>query len=272
MNFLVNEVEFQNEIQDIEQTFLSKNAAYIEIIHYCREILEKYRIDIYVNDFPDTSLEILFFKKQKQLPLTHLIYYSNLYSFANQLPKGGKKFQENFIECKINRINKFFTKNSEFASYMELDLTCMDELYFTRKNNLPTGGKNNPYYRDPKYSTSHDLILGELYGNKLYLKFLQQQLDTINDPFTINLHATKRLEWTETKAALIELIYALYEQKAFNGGRADLKDIAEFFQKVYDFDSGDIYRTFSEIKSRKKSQTQFLDELSLKLSLKMREI
>ena len=271
MDFLVTEDELKDEIHEIEQTFLNKNAAYLEIIHYCSDILETYRKEINLNDFPDTPSEIIFFKKLKQLPLTQLIYYSNLYSYVSNLPKGGTKFQEIFIESEMNRVNDFFKTETEFARYIELDQNYMDEFYFTRKYNLAVFRKTNLYYRDPNYSTSHDLLLGELNANKIYLKFLRQQLETLNDPYKANVDFSKSLEWTETKAALVELIYALHEQKAFNGGKAELKDIASFFQNVYDLDNSDIYRTFSEIKSRKKSQTQFLDELSNNLSSRMRE-
>ena len=272
MDFLITEDELKNEIQEIERTFLNKNAAYFEIINYCRKVLETYRKEIYLNDFPDISSEIQFFKQQKQLPLTYLIYYSNLHSFVSNLPKGGKKFQESFIDLELNRVNNFFITDSEFTRYMELDQNYLDEYYFTRKYNYSTFRTTNLYFRDPNYSTSHDLLLGELNAHKRYLKFLQQQLEIINDPLRGDLKTTKRLQWTETKAALIELIYALHEQKAFNGGKAELKDIAGFFQNIYDFDNSDIYRTFSELKSRKKSQTQFLDELSINLSSKMREV
>ena len=272
MDFLVTENQMIDEIQEIEETFLNKNNAYFEIIKYCRNILEKYRKEIYLIDFPDTLAEILFFKVQKQLPLSNLVYYSNLYSFLNNLPKGGKKFQENFIELEINRINNFFQHESEFSRYMELNHNHFDEFYFTRKYNFSLSCKTHHYYRDPNFSTSHDLVLSELNANGLYLRFLKKELESINDSNRDNINIAKKLEWTESKAALIELIYALHEQKAFNGGRVDLKDIASFFQNVYDFDNADMYRTFTELKSRKKSQTQFLDELSFNLSSRMREI
>lgn len=271
MDFLITEDELKNEIQEIEQTFLNKIAAYFEIITYCRKILEKYRKEIYLNGFPDIPSEILFFKKQKQLPFTYLIYYSNLHSFITNLPRGGKTFQENFINLELNRVNNAFITDSEFLRYMELDQNYLDEFYFTRKYNFSMSMATNQYFRDPNYSTSHDLLLGQLNANKLYLLFLQQQLEIINHSLRDNFNTTKRLHWTETKAALIELIYALHEQKAFNGGKAELKDIAGFFQNIYDFDNSDIYRTFSELKSRKKSQTQFLDELSINLSSRMRD-
>ena len=70
------------------------------------------------------------------------------------------------------------------------------------------------------------------------------------------------LQWTSSKTALTELIYALHHSRSINNGNADIKEIAIMFQKVLHFDIGDYYKTFSEIKSRKISRTKFLDDLS----------
>ena len=39
--------------------------------------------------------------------------------------------------------------------------------------------------------------------------------------------------WTGSKVALIELLYALHSEKVFNNGTSDLKDIAEYFEKIF---------------------------------------
>ena len=67
MDFLITEDELKNEIRKIEQTFLNKNAAYFEVINYCRKVLESYRKEIHLNGFQDTNAEIHFFKEQKTI-------------------------------------------------------------------------------------------------------------------------------------------------------------------------------------------------------------
>jgi hypothetical protein len=61
--------------------------------------------------------------------------------------------------------------------------------------------------------------------------------------------------------ALVELIYALYFNGSFNHGQATLKEIAEYFERIYGVDLGDIYRVYQDTLYRKSGATAFLDRL-----------
>jgi hypothetical protein len=77
----------------------------------------------------------------------------------------------------------------------------------------------------------------------------------------INSH----LSWTGSKTDLIELIYALQGSGVFNQSSADVKQIANYFENVFNVNLGNYYRVFQEIKLRKGGQTNFLDSLRKKL-------
>ena len=79
-----------------------------------------------------------------------------------------------------------------------------------------------------------------------------------------------KLNWTDNKAALIELIYALYYKGSFNNGQADIKEIAKYFEAVFNTDLGDIYRSYIEIKNRN-SRTKFISQLKEILDNRMKE-
>jgi hypothetical protein len=64
---------------------------------------------------------------------------------------------------------------------------------------------------------------------------------------------------------MTELVYALYHSGAVNNGNAEIKEIANALQRTFNFDLGDFYRTYTEIRARKKSRVKFLDELSSRL-------
>jgi hypothetical protein len=81
----------------------------------------------------------------------------------------------------------------------------------------------------------------------------------------------KTLKWTESKTALIETVYALHTQKAFNHGKVGIVEIAKYLEKVFDIELGDIYRVFNEIKNRKINKTKFLDTLSENLNKRFEE-
>ena len=80
-----------------------------------------------------------------------------------------------------------------------------------------------------------------------------------------------KLTWTESKTALIELIYALQSQGVFEHSKADIKDIATYFENVFNIDLGDYYRTFLELRMRKTGRTKFMDSLKDNLNKRMDE-
>jgi hypothetical protein len=70
------------------------------------------------------------------------------------------------------------------------------------------------------------------------------------------------LTWTATKTDLIELVYALKYSGAINGGAAQVKEITKSLETFFDIDLGNFYKTYSEIKSRTKDRSKFLNKLS----------
>lgn len=77
---------------------------------------------------------------------------------------------------------------------------------------------------------------------------------------------TTSLSWTDSKVALVELIYALHEAGVFNNGKSDIKQIVGCFEEQFSVDLGNYARVFSEIRIRKSGQTNFLDHLRERLS------
>lgn len=75
--------------------------------------------------------------------------------------------------------------------------------------------------------------------------------------------------WTGSKVALVELLYALHTEGVFNNGTSDLKDIAEYFENIFNIDLGQYHRAFLEIRMRKSDQTKFLNSLKETLIKRM---
>jgi hypothetical protein len=71
--------------------------------------------------------------------------------------------------------------------------------------------------------------------------------------------------------ALIELIYALHSEGTFNNGASDLKDIAAYFEHVFNINLGQYRRTFLEIRIRKSDRTKFINSLKESLTKKMND-
>ncbi|MEP2130959.1 MAG: RteC domain-containing protein, partial [Algoriphagus sp.] len=75
----------------------------------------------------------------------------------------------------------------------------------------------------------------------------------------VNEDRNPQLLWTGKKADLVELVYALKTSNAINYGNASVSELATILAEVFGKELQGYYRTFLEIKSRKKNRTLFLD-------------
>lgn len=65
------------------------------------------------------------------------------------------------------------------------------------------------------------------------------------------------------------MYYLLYSDGAINNGAAELSTITSSFEDFFNIKLDNIYKTYSEIKSRKGSKTKFLEELMINLQHKI---
>lgn len=251
-----------HHIEHLEYDIIKQSR---KIIVLCRETLSELKKEVLKKSFDSKDEEVQFFKNTKQVPLANLIYHLERYTFETHYPKTGKKLQQKFIAKSKNKIQAFFTRHLDFVNYIEQGHNHLDTWYFSKPHNselkiIPT----QDYTIDIEFNTSHDILLGKLQAYKRFIKYLEARFEKQEQKTNIeSLSRQYNLKWTSSKTALTELIYALYYSGAINNGNIDKKVIAMAFQKLFDFDLGDFYKTLSEIKSRKKSRTRFLDELSI---------
>ena len=235
-------------------------------IRLCHTVLAIFKKSVVKDGFESIEMEIEFFKNFKTVPSTHLIYYSQIRSFELEFPKANIEAQRKFIKKRLNRLNRFYRNHIDFSEYIESGRTHFDEQYFTRKYlNVCPIISPHIYFHDPDFSTPKDILLAEFKAFDSFVVYLQNRMIDKSKVYTEKpgeLKAQINLQWTSTKSALIELVYALHYNRVINNGNADIKDIALAFQQVLHFDLGDFYKTFSEIKSRKISRTKFLDDLA----------
>ena len=125
---------------------------------------------------------------------------------------------------------------------------------------------------DTNFSTSHDYKVAKILANDLIQLYLENKLIMIENKGTnekTQRQPNMKMMWTGSKVALTELIFALHTEGAFNNGAADLKDIAEYFEHIFEIDLGQYRRTFLEIKARKNDRTKFITTLNEKLLTRM---
>ncbi|SFS83982.1 RteC protein [Zhouia amylolytica] len=244
-----------------------------EGIHLCNNALFLLKGMVEKQGFNSVDEEIYFFKQVKSEPLGYLVYFTEVRSCQLRLPKLGFHHQLSFLKKRIRRINKFFNRNWDFVHYMEQELTYLDHQYFTRENQIfPLYALPEACYLDPTFFTSHDMLWARIKGMNSYARYIKNLIQQIEDLHKNNGVSTafdKKLQWTASKTALTELIYALHSGQVINDGQEDLKNIANTFEMLFDVKLDNIYKTYSEIKARKGSRARFLEELQFRLNHRM---
>lgn len=241
-------------------------------IPICIKALTQLQDLVEKHDFEDSAEEIGFFRNIKVIPMSYLVYFSEVRSCAFRIPKTGKDYQKRFLEKELRKINKFFHTNNDFVYYMEQGYSYLDHQFFTRnhQHNFPITPLIN-YYQYPDFSTSHDMLWAKIQGMYRLIHYVRQSLQQVSPSTSFNYESKshKLLLWTGSKSALIELIYALYSDRVINDGAVEISAIASSFEDFFNVKLDNIYKTYSEIKARKGSSTKFLEELILKLQQKI---
>ncbi|MCT3648403.1 RteC domain-containing protein [Elizabethkingia anophelis] len=219
------------------------------------------------NDFKNTDEEIIFFKCQKPVIVSKLIYYNAIYKIETRKPYGAKRIKKYFTK-ELKKLKRFFDNNLDFYKYYRSNNSFFDEKYFIRgKHDIRLWLDTFYFEADHRFSTSHDYKVAKIIANDLIQVYLEDRLNNIN----VKKGSDNSLKWTASKTALTELIYALYSHGVFNNGNTDIKLIARAFEDTFNIDLGNFYHTFMELKARKMNRTKFLDSLCEALIKKMDE-
>lgn len=95
--------------------------------------------------------------------------------------------------------------------------------------------------------------------------FLNEKLDKLQFKYK-NI---PNIEWTASKNALIELIYALHLSRATSEN--NISGLAHKFESIFNIDLGDYHNAFHKMRYRTKSSTLFLDKLKMILENHIQE-
>ncbi len=262
IDLLINEIKSNNK-----NTIVASN----KII----EVLNDKIYDLYVwlskYTFPTQEEEVQFFKEQKPQIISKLIYYNKIVDIESNLPIA-KEFKIKYLKKEINKIAQYSKDNSFFNQYYRSCATHNDPKYFTRNRD-----KNLNYYEchiinyDISVSTSHDFNVAQILANDLITFYLEDKLENPLGNSKPNQNITN-LNWTGNRIDFIELLYALQTQKVINNGSMEMKEFASTFGQMFNIDVEEtIYRSFSDIKSRKSTRTKFLNTLAESLNNKINE-
>ena len=268
----------QSTYKDALYSILKKEQEIsLESIH---AIDESYRMTIFLQDllanmkryvlqhhFADGNEEIEFFRIIKPQILGKLIYYNKVYRIETSCPVNGgemyfKYFSSELQNLKIEYKEHIF--NSDFYRYYRSGRTDRDHDFFKLgKINLNTGLNSFIFEADIQFSTYYDYKVSRIIANELLYNFLIIKVNPVDKPNMVlqNGGAAENISWTESKNALIELIYALHITGAISHGKIGIRKISSVLQILFQIQLGDIHHAFHRMKDRAGNRTLFLDQL-----------
>ena len=235
--------------------------------------IEKLKIIFEKEKVKSQEIEIDFFKNIKPRFTSKLIYYNAVFKIETKKPHGGERILKKYLNNELDKLKRYFDNNLDFYKYYRTGSNYLDHKYFTRgKFDIKLTLDSFYFEVDHTFSTSHDYKVAKIMAHDLIQVYLEDKLLILENKEPkekSQVNPKVKQTWTGSKVALIELLYALHTEGVVNNGASDLKDIAEYFENVFNIDLGQYHRAFLEIRMRKSDQTKFLNSLKEKLVKRM---
>lgn len=224
--------------------------------------------------FKNDAEEIYFFKILKPQFLSKLIYYNRILNIESKKPYGGEKVLRKYLNNELDKLKRFFDNNLEFYKYHRTNSTYLDQKYFLRgRHDIKLGLDTFYFEADHRFCTSHDYKVAKIIAHDLIQVYLEDLIANLDrkDINAVQVNPMSKLQWSENKTSLIEIIYAFYYQGVFDNGKTDIKTIASYFENVFSVDLRDYYRTYLELRTRKTGRTKFINTIKEVLERRMDE-
>lgn len=267
-NILSDIRKYENDVSQKSNNSISESY---QIATYLRDLLGKLKEHITKYGFEDINQEINFFKNIKPVILGKLIYYNKLFRVETSCPVDKGKLYHAFFANELEVLKKEYEghiSNSDFYRYYRSGRTDKDHEYFMLgKINFHTGLNSFVFEIDSSFSTYYDYKIARIVASELLYTYLLLKIDSDGntDISLQNSQSIKDVFWTDSKNALVELIYALYASGSISYGKIGIRKINLAFFILFKIPLGDIHHAFHRMKSRVGSRTAFIDQLKIKL-------
>lgn len=265
--------EMDEALEQIAQTAENMLQRAEQSYTYIQESIYKLNDHIIAHAFRDTEEEIYFFKEIKPLFLKELIFYSELFYIETNKPVGSIEVTKEYYGLYLHRVRMFFERNELLYQYYRTGKTHYDEVYYRRNAGTDLMQPHFMPEMDSRFSTLHSYKLGKIMAFEQLRDYLQNGILRLGNP-DMPAETTikkKKRNWTDTKAALIELAYALHARGSVNNGRGDIKELIRDLEMFFNVQLGNFYRTAQSMRIRKKNRSLYLDVLKISLEKYMDE-
>jgi hypothetical protein len=219
--------------------------------------------------------QIDFFKNVKPKFTSLYIYHNVIFKIETKMPHGGNRIAKKYLNKELQKLKRYFDNNLDFYNYYRTRSCYLDDKYFTRgRIDLKLRLDSFYFEVDHNFSTTHDFKVAKILAHDLVQVYIETKLLQMEPKVhkEKSQHEPKgKINWTGSKVALTELLYALHSKGVFNNGAIELKEIASFFEDNFNIDLGQYRRTFLEIRDRKSDKTKFINALEEELLKRMEE-
>lgn len=255
---------------ELESVDLEKSNYNIVELYYLisnlEDLLDETRVYLFSLNTLTVEEEIFFFKEVKPTILGYLLFFNKIHTFELKCPNGSNETVHDYYQKELNSLTYFFDRNLEFYQYYRSNSTHLDEQYFTRNKCCRNLCMDSAYYvRDADFSTVYDYKIAKIICNEMLRIYLNKKLNSVEKQLIINKSQSSQplpnLKWTGAKVALVEFGYGLEAFGFINRGKADIKEIMLALEIIFNVDLGDYYRTYLDIRDRKKDRTFYLNKM-----------
>jgi hypothetical protein len=222
--------------------------------------LEELRGFILEYNYKDKEEEIRFFKIVKPKFLSELMYHAELFEIEAHVPIGSAGKQKKHYIRVLDRIALFFGKRNEFYIYYRTGKTSLDEqLFLSNHNDRLIFPEVYMVNADPRFFRPASYRVARIMAYEKLHEYVTAVLTRLKSPRVSG--GDHLLNWTGSKSDLIELAYAIQSRGAVNNGNVEVKQIITSLELLFNVQVGNFYRTFQNMRGRKKDRTPFLSAL-----------
>ncbi|MGE8431521.1 RteC domain-containing protein [Chryseobacterium joostei] len=233
------------------------------MVSFLRKQLTDLKIEITSNGFATVQDEINFFKYVKPEILGKLIYYNKVVRIESYSPTTYELTEVYYAE-QLKQLRKEHMKHiagSEFYKYYRSGRADKDDFFFRLGNINFFDGMNSFFFEvDWEFSTFYDYKIARVIAFDLLYSYLTS-IGTRSGKDKIvygDANETGEFSWTDSKNALIELVYALHISGSVSNGRAGLRRISNLFEELFEINLGDIHHAFHRMKYRTGEKASYL--------------
>jgi hypothetical protein len=244
------------------------NAFYM--VSFLHKTLASLKTNGTAENFRDVQDEITFFKIVKPEILGKMIYYNEVARLESISPNK-TELLPCFYSEQLKVLNKEYKKficGSEFYKYYKSGRTDNDHIYFRLGNINFFEGLHSFYFEiDTEFSTYYDHKVGRIISFDLLHSYINHKVGGSEQSSAIctDPPQSREFSWTDSKNALIELIYALHVAGSISNGRAGLRNLSKLFEEMFDINLGNVHHAFHQMKYRAGEKASYLAFLKTSL-------